>query len=1212
MCTNLFCWNVRGFNISSHRRGFKYWLKNNNNLFGGIIETHVKQMKCNKLISQTLPGWLYETNYEFSELGKIWVVWHPSVKVVVIKKSLQMITCEVLLPDATSWILVSVVYAANFEDTRLQLWHEIEEVSVYNCNRLAPWIVLGDFNQTRHPNEHSTAETQNIDRKTREFRECLLSAGLDDLNYRGNLYTWWNKNPVKPVAKKLDRILVNELWEETFPSAYGFFGEHDFSDHAPCSVVLQLDSQKKKSSFKFYNFLLQNEEFFPMICYHWFSFNVVGSAMFRLARKLKLLKKEIRAFSRLNYSGIEMRVKEAHEILISHQAETLADPSPVNAALELEAQRKWLLLIKAEEKFFLQRSRVLWLVNGDCNTAYFHRMVNARRAINHIHFLTSIDGVRYETQSGMMNHCIDYFSELLGGPCDPQLFTQGDVNILLPFQCSENQRNAMTMRFTRLEIRNAFFSLPRNKTSGPDGYSAEFFCGCWEIVGPEVCDAIEEFFISGSMLKQWNTTTMVLIPKITNAASTSDFRPISCLNTIYKVISKLLASRLLPLLTQVISSAQSAFLPGRLLGENVLLATDLVNGYNRQSSEPKAMLKVDLRKAFDSVRWDFVLAALTALGIPQQFVNWISECISTASFTIAFNGTTGGNFKSSKGLRQGDPLSPYLFVLAMEVFSSLLQSRFDSGYIHYHPRASDLKLSHLMFADDVMIFFDGGSSSLHGVSEALEDFASWSGLKINPQKSQLFCAGVNEMEATAMSHYGFSTGILPVRYLGLPLMSRKLRINEYEPLLDALVRRFRAWAVRALSFAGRVQLLNTVIAGTLNFWMSTFLLPKGCIQKIESLCSRFLWSGDVDRTGQAKVAWETVCLPRSEGGLGLRRLSNWNTTLCLRYIWLLFSDKPSLWADWHRHHNMSSESFWTIQHADSDSWAWKSLLKLRPLARQYIVCDVGNGSRAKFWVDTWTPLGPLINLLGVSGPRRLRLPMNSTVAQACSSTGWRLPSPRSDAEVQLHAHLTLVALPSQSSVEDSYSWLTNGIRNKDYSASKTWNDCRPRDTEKDWAKLIWFKGRVPKHAFNMWTAHLNRLPTRVRLAAWNPGISPSCTLCLFGQETRDHIMLTCGFSSELWRTVLQRLSYSQPGFLDWNELLSWIKRSSPRAPSLLRKIVAQATVHHIWRQRNDTLHNQSFNPASVVFRMIDREIKLIILGRRGNRNFKFLLSKWLS
>lgn len=159
-------------------------------------------------------------------------------------------------------------------------------------------------------------------------------------------------------------------------------------------------------------------------------------------------------------------------------------------------------------------------------------------------------------------------------------------------------------------------------------------------------------------------------------------------------------------------------------------------------------------------------------------------------------------FESTKGLRQGDPLSPYLFVLAMEVFSRLLQSHFDAGYIHYHPRTSDLNISHLMFADDVMVFFDGGSSSLHGISEALDDFASWSGLKMNRDKTQLFYAGVTHNESKALTDYGFPVSSLPIRYLGLPLMHRKLKIIEYEPLLDKLRSRFNSWAAKTLSFPG--------------------------------------------------------------------------------------------------------------------------------------------------------------------------------------------------------------------------------------------------------------------------------------------------------------------------------------------------------------------------------------------------------------------------
>lgn len=282
------------------------------------------------------------------------------------------------------------------------------------------------------------------------------------------------------------------------------------------------------------------------------------------------------------------------------------------------------------------------------------------------------------------------------------------------------------------------------------------------------------------------------------------------------------------------------------MAENVLLATEVVQGYNRKRISPRAMLKVDIKKAFDSVNWSFLLSALRALRIPEIFVGWISECLTTPTFSVCLNGNSSGYFRSSKGLRQGDPLSPYLFLLAMEVFSSLLKSRYEQGYIRFHPKTSCISLTHLMFADDVMIFFDGSEASLHGINEALDDFASWSGLQMNRDKTHLFHAGLLPLHSAAIARHGFPVAALPIRYLGLPLMHRKLKISEYHPLLDQIAGKFRGWAVRTLSFAGRTQLIASVIYGAVNFWLSTFILPKGCIKKIESLCSRFLWSGSID------------------------------------------------------------------------------------------------------------------------------------------------------------------------------------------------------------------------------------------------------------------------------------------------------------------------------------------------------------------------------
>lgn len=165
-----------------------------------------------------------------------------------------------------------------------------------------------------------------------------------------------------------------------------------------------------------------------------------------------------------------------------------------------------------------------------------------------------------------------------------------------------------------------------------------------------------------------------------------------------------------------------------------------------------------------------------------------------------------------------------------------------------------MAISHLMFADDVMIFFDGSSNSLHGIAECLDDFASWSGLSMNATKTELFTAGLDQTESSALMGYGFPSGSFPIRYLGLPLMSRKLKISEYVPLMTKITKCFQAWSVKLLSFAGRLQLLKTVIFGIINFWFSAFMLPKGCIKNIESLCCRFLWSGNVDKRGIAKVA----------------------------------------------------------------------------------------------------------------------------------------------------------------------------------------------------------------------------------------------------------------------------------------------------------------------------------------------------------------------
>lgn len=291
------------------------------------------------------------------------------------------------------------------------------------------------------------------------------------------------------------------------------------------------------------------------------------------------------------------------------------------------------------------------------------------------------------------------------------------------------------------------------------------------------------------------------------------------------------------------------------------------------------MLKVDLRKTFDLVNWQFILLILKVADLPSRFVNWIKQCITSSSFSINVNGSLCGYFKGTRGLRQGDPLSTTLFVMVMEVLGNILQSKFDAGSIGFHPLGRTPQISHLAFADDIMIFFDGKSSSLQTIADSLDDFQKVSGLSMNKDKTVIFYAGLDQTEAEIINNLGFQSGTLPICYLGLPLKHTKLKKTEYSPLTDSIAARFNHWATKSLSFAGRLQLINLVIFSLINFQSSAFALPKGCLKAIEQLCNRFLWAGDMSKHAAAKVSWSACCLPKDEGGLGLRNLAAWNKNI---------------------------------------------------------------------------------------------------------------------------------------------------------------------------------------------------------------------------------------------------------------------------------------------------------------------------------------------
>ena len=425
--------------------------------------------------------------------------------------------------------------------------------------------------------------------------------------------------------------------------------------------------------------------------------------------------------------------------------------------------------------------------------------------------------------------------------------------------------------------------------------------------------AVQSFFIYGLLPRGVNATILTLIPKHDNAKEIKNYRPISCCNILYKV-SKVLANRLKVLLLELIEPNQCAFVKGRLLLENLLLATELVKDYHKLSIKARSVLELDIPKAFDSVRWSFITDALRAMGIPDMFVQWIHTCLSTAAFSVSINGELEGFFGSERGLRQGCALSPYLFVIAINVLSKMLNKAVQSGSIGFHPSCSEVNLPHLSFADDLMIFTDGETSSLGGIFEVLSQFVGISGLVINPAKSSIFMAGgISQDFKDEVQRLGIPTESLPVRYLGLPLTTKSMTRSNYEPLIDQIRTRLLSWSSLSLSYAGRLQLIKTVIGSITNFWSSVFWLPQRCLDTIEGMCGAFLWSGSPNTHTKTKVAWDGVCKPKEEGGLGIRRLADTSRVFALNLIWRLLTNSRSLWVSWTQAYLLRSQSFETKQ-----------------------------------------------------------------------------------------------------------------------------------------------------------------------------------------------------------------------------------------------------------------------------------------------------------
>ncbi|GKC04027.1 protein LAZ1 [Tanacetum coccineum] len=679
------------------------------------------------------------------------------------------------------------------------------------------------------------------------------------------------------ILKKLDRIMGNIDFVEGFPGSYTIFQPYRISDHSPAVLKMPSCSATKPKPFKFYNFLSHKSTFLEVVTENW-NFHIEGHSMFRLVQKMKSLKKPLRKLLH-DQGNLHDRVNKLRIEL--DEVQKAIDSDPLNYSLRDEEAVYLQAFNEAmidEERFLKQKAKIEWLDVGDSNSAFFHKSIKSRNQRSRIEMIRTTDNVEVNGSS-VPGVFVAHYKMFLGTCTDCEDL---DTNGLFVKKVSDSENASMIELVTTDEIKRAMFGIGDDKASGPDGFTSAFFKKGWDVVGQDVCRAVQDFFVNGQLLKEVNHTFLALIPKVTTPLNVGDYRPISCCNVIYKYISKILTNRIIAGIKEVVSENQSAFVPGRRISDNILITQKLMHNYHLDRGTPRCAFKVDIQKAYDTVNWRFLGFVLKCFGFHHTMVNWVMACM-----------------KSPSKVRLSDSF-------------------------RFHKHYEDLGIINVCFADDLFLFARGDVESVKVIMESLNEFKMVSGLVPNILKSTIyFCNVLNHVKSAILNIMPFLEGTLLVKYLGVPLISSRLLNRDCKILVEKARNRIRDWKNKSLSFAGRLQLCNSVISS----------------MQVEY------------KRGKSKVPWDDICLPKSEGGLGIRCLKVFNCALMTTHIWNIVINKESLWVRWIHMYKLKGRTLWDICPKASMSWGWRKLLQLKEIVKPFLWKQVGNGLQTSLWDD---------------------------------------------------------------------------------------------------------------------------------------------------------------------------------------------------------------------------------------------------------------------
>jgi len=607
---------------------------------------------------------------------------------------------------------------------------------------------------------------------------------------------------------------------------------------------------------------------------------------------------------------------------------------------------------KKLDSLICQKARARWLKNGDLCTRFYHSTLRWRGLRNEVKGV-EVGGQWCEEPSTVRFEAKKLFENRFKATRD--LGVRLDAVEFKSLSAEENL--SLIASFTEKEIRDAVWQCEGTKSPGPDGFNFNFLKKNWEVMKDEVVTAMTLFHDSGCISKGCNASFVALIPKVRDSSKLEQYRPISLVGAMYKIIAKVLADRIKKVLSSVIDESQSAFMRGRGILDSVLLANEVVEDL-RRGGRSGLCLKVDFEKAYDSVRWEFLYDMLHRMGFHCRWIKWIRGCLQSATVSVLVNGSPTEEFKPSRGLRQGDPLAPFLFIVVAEGLAGLVREVVKANLLTgLKIGRKELGLSFLQFADDTLFLCENSFADVVTLKAILRGFELASGLKINFHKSKL--AGINvlsrDIDCYTRTLNCAQMGT-PFNYLGLEVGGNPRKKKFWEPVLNKLKSRLSVWKRRFLSMAGRICLIKSVITAILLCYLSLYKAPESVCKSIISIQRRFLWGWGKDNKPISWVSWKIICKPREEGGLGILDIRKVNVALLAKWKWRCISEEKGKWKECLKSkYGMKQD----VDHTPLklQSWWWRDLKKVCREGegdgwfQKEVGWNVGCGDKARFWED---------------------------------------------------------------------------------------------------------------------------------------------------------------------------------------------------------------------------------------------------------------------